>query len=86
MKMMDIWEKANEDAFFDAFANLFFRWEDEKEYEDIKDYLVPIKKMIPEADRMYKSPFGFRAKADDGAIKIFFKKSGRYLKICAKSV
>ena len=45
--------------------NLYCRWQDEKEYEDIKDYAEVIKKKLPEGfemTQMLKSPFGFKFK------------------------
>ena len=48
--------------------NLYFRWLDEREYEDIKDYaraIIPIVNRYGcEFVRMSKKPFGFDFKAD----------------------
>jgi hypothetical protein len=43
-------------------VNLYCRWLDEKDYEDINDYLVVIKKEVPSniiISKMNKRPFGF---------------------------
>lgn len=53
-------------AFFDAayqlFANLYGRWLDEQEYEDINDYIVPLQPIAAEhgvaLTKMTKRPFG----------------------------
>lgn len=42
--------------------NLWARWQDEKEYEDINDYAEPIKAHLPQGfvlEKMTKRPFGF---------------------------
>lgn len=66
-------------------TNLWGRWQDEKEYEDIKDYALPLKSVADAAGveviKMTKSPFGchFRVKAGANAgrtFKVYFK--GRY--------
>ena len=86
MTKKQIWDKANDDQFFNLFFNLYCRWQDEKEYEDIRDYLAVIKKKIPEARAMRKSPFGFIAEATDGKIRIFFKRKGHSIVLCAEYV
>ena len=62
-------------------VNLFMRWQDEKEYEDIKDYGEAIKnKLHPDFIfvSMNKSPFGFKFKVK-GFVEALYriKLSGR---------
>ena len=64
-------------------CNLYDRWLDESEYEDINDYLEVIQKKVPEAFKMHKRPFGFTAKCDDGNIQITVKEDGDYLQLVA---
>lgn len=43
-------------------SNLYGRWQDEKEHEDINDYKAPIEKNLPSGfviTKMNKRPFGF---------------------------
>lgn len=49
----------------DLLINLYCRWMDERQYEDINDYAIPVRKFlanIPEVVtvKMTKKPFGFR--------------------------
>lgn len=66
-------------------CNLYERWQDEKEYEDINDYLTVIQKHIPEAKTISKRPFGITCECDDGKIKISVKVKGNYLTINGES-
>lgn len=59
----ELWNKLHAGELGETIANLFERWQDEKEYEDIKDYREPIQKLLPEGvviKHMTRSPFGFR--------------------------
>jgi hypothetical protein len=53
----------------DKVANLYFRWLDEKEYEDIKDYGEILKPLVEKEEvkfvGMSKRPFGFKYSIDD---------------------
>ena len=56
---------------------LYCRWQDEKEYEDIEDYM---KVVLPEVvkiggtfDKMKKRPFGFTYKLADATYQIFVR-------------
>ena len=47
----------------DFLSNLFGRWQDEREYEDIADYGKAIAAQLPEGFKliaMQKRPFGFK--------------------------
>jgi hypothetical protein len=45
-----------------TFINLYFRWQDEYEYEDIKDYQLPLNSLATKCGvsitKMNKRPFG----------------------------
>lgn len=85
MNKVELWTMTN-DKYTDFLCYLWERWQDEKEYEDINDYLKAIQIRIPGDFKMTKRPFGFVAKCDDGNIHVSVKSQGRYLKLCAKSV
>lgn len=53
------------DSEVEFFGNLYCRWLDEQEYEDIADYKAVIQARIPQMEivKMHKQPFGFTAKA-----------------------
>jgi hypothetical protein len=55
-------------------SNLWSRWQDEKEYEDINDYKLVLEKHIPEdfkIVKMTKRPFGFHFTIGTNAIYAF---------------
>ena len=78
-----LWEKINKEN-ADLLCDLWERWQDEKEYEDIQDYLEVIQKHIPEAYKITKRPFGVHCKCDDGEIHVQVKREGNYLKLVGK--
>ena len=78
-----LWEKINKEN-ADLLCDLWERWQDEKEYEDIQDYLEVIQKHIPEAYKITKRPFGVHCKCDDGEIHVQVKRDGNYLKLVGK--
>lgn len=59
--------------------NLVERWNDEKEYEDIKEYLPAVRRIFeaefPEANitKIYKKPFGFDMHINGGIFRISIK-------------
>ena len=69
MTTKELWEKVREEN-AEFLCYLCERWEDEKEYEDIQDYLKAIQKAIPEAAEITENPFGIICKCDDGNIHI----------------
>jgi len=85
MTKKEIWTKANSDKTAEFLFYLRERWSDESEYEDINEYLTAIQKSIPEAFKIYKRPFGFDCKADDGILNVSIVVQGNYLKLKAKS-
>ena len=70
--------------FMDFFGYLYGRWQDEKEYEDINEYVIPVQKSYPNAFKAFKRPFGFAFHCDDGDVKIVAKRKGRYLNFVAE--
>ena len=81
--MKELWQNVN-DNHANLFFNLWGRWQDEKEYEDIQDYLAVIQKYVPEAYKITKRPFGVHCMCDDGSIHIQVKRNGNYLKMFGK--
>lgn len=59
--------------------NLRDRWQAEKEYEDINDYLVAIQKSIPSAFKIYKRPFAIAVKHNGLAAKISLKAKNGFI-------
>lgn len=87
MKRVELWDKINADEkICDTLFYLRERWQDEKEYEDINDYLEVIKKLVPQATKIYKRPFGVLCACSDGNVKVSVKAKGNALQLCAESV
>lgn len=64
-----VWDGLS-DSDNEMLANLYARWQDEKEYEDINDYLKKIQVFIPEAFKISKRPFAVTCKCSDGNVQI----------------
>lgn len=64
----------------DLMFNLYSRWQDEKEYENINDYAEPIKPKVEAIGgkfiRMNKRPFGFDYQLNGVTYKILVKSTG----------
>ena len=81
----------NNEKVGNAFYNLYDRWQDESEYEDIKEYgrtiFNTINKQYPDYNIKFisatKRPFGVKIQVGDKKVHIFVKVSGPYLQICA---
>jgi hypothetical protein len=62
--------------------NLYSRWLDEKEYEDINDYAAPIKPKVEAIGgtfiKMNKRPFGFDYRLNGVTYNIFINSRGYY--------
>jgi len=86
MTRQEIWAAINEDKTSSFFFSLYERWQDEKEYEDIADYLTAIQKSIPQAYAITKRPFGIKCKGSDGNIHAFIKRTGNEIQLCAKNI
>lgn len=85
----------NSESLFNTFVNLYQRWLDECQYEDIKDYakvlLQKITEILPKGTETTfvggtKRPFGVKFKEDGKTYHVWLKKSGGYLSICMKVV
>lgn len=52
----------------ETMSSLYSRWQDEKEYEDINDYQLPLKTLLEKhgviITQMLKRPFGFKMTMD----------------------
>lgn len=64
----------------ELFYSLYERWQDEKQYEDIKDYLIPaLRTIIAECGltnpTMTKRPFGFTAVLGTATVHVFCQRS-----------
>ena len=89
MNKHQLWAKVNTEndgKIAEFLFYLYSRWQDEKECEDINEYLKAFQARVPEAFKISKRPFGVTCKCDDGNLLICVKKEGRYLKINGKSV
>ena len=85
MKAQELWSKIN-----DKNADLLFylreRWQDEKEYEDINDYLHRIQQDIPEAYKITKRPFGIVCRCSDVDLSVSVVSKGQYLQLVPKAI
>ena len=86
MTKKEIWEAINNGKTSDFLFSLYERWQDEKEYEDIADYLVAIQKSVPQAYAMTKRPFGIKCKGSDGNLHAFIKRNGSKIQLIAKNI
>ena len=83
----------NDEQVWECFFNLYDRWLDEHEYEDINEYgkviFNVINKNYPEYGVSFvastKRPFGIKVKIDDQKIHIHVKNKGGYMVISAKT-
>lgn len=66
----------------ETIINLFYRWQEEKDYEDINDYALLIKPMIEQNGgillNMNKRPFGVTYQLSDAVYQISVYASGKY--------
>lgn len=86
MKVKELWEKINREN-AEMLCYLYDRWQDEKKYEDIKDYLEYAQRDIPEAFKISKRPFGITCKCDDGMLRVTIKRKNEdYLDISGEMI
>jgi uncharacterized protein (DUF849 family) len=80
-------DEANVIAFYRAAAtmmhHLWARWQDEKEYEDIEDYKIPLQEFATQCNvtigRITKRPFGVYIRS--GALEVHCKETNGYYKL-----
>lgn len=80
MLRKDLWVKLC-DKNISFLAMLYDRWQDEKEYEDISEYLEVIKKEIPEAYDITDDTFVITFECTDGFMEVSFVEEGTRLKV-----
>ena len=85
MNTQELWKKINDEN-----ADLLFylreRWQDEREYEDINDYLHRIQQDIPEAYKITKRPFSIVCRCSDADLSVSVVSKGRYLQLVQKAI
>lgn len=61
---------------FTVFVNLYFRWQDEKKYEDFKDYVDVMAGCLPVGSKVLggtKRPLGIKFKYNNQTFHLMFK-------------
>lgn len=87
MKRSDMWEDIIDNEHKSQLLfNLYIRWQNEHEYEDIADYLKVIKAQIPTAYGITKRPFGIKIKCNDGNLKVDVVEKGGYLQLKGRDI
>jgi len=84
MNAQTLWDKIKRDD-ADFLIDLWHRWQDEKDYEDINDYLKAIQRSIPQAYKITKRPFGIRCRCDGCDLVVQIKRNGKYLNMTGES-
>lgn len=78
----------NNEEVSNTFANLWERWQDEKDYEDINEYGKVLHGAINEIGecmlfKATKKPFGVKVYRAGQLIHFYMKRKGSYLVMCA---
>ena len=82
----------NSKSIFNTFINLYYRWGDEREYEDFNDYVSVMRKVVEDvigsvnSIKGTKRPFGVCFKKDNKEYKLFLKFKGRYANLAASCI
>lgn len=92
--MEKVKEIINNTEIINVMYNLYDRWRDESEYEDINEYgkviVDSIHVHLPHLDvkliEPTKRPFGVKLQVGDKKVHIFTRIKGSYVQLCAKSV
>ena len=69
------------------FDYLYWRWQDEKQYEDFNDYVEAMMKFMPSGATLVKGskrPFGVTIKYGGQKVQISLKHRGNYCSLAAK--
>ena len=70
----------------DLLANLYFRWLDERDYEDLKDYKKVIEDNLRiEISAIKSRPFGFRTKCEEKEFDVQVNSKGILIKPVKKN-
>lgn len=69
----------NDSKAVDLMAQLWSRWQDEKGFEDIAEYTIPLAKSYPNVTQAHRKPFGFSFRCDDGTLRIEIRRKGNSL-------
>ena len=67
MTISELSKKLNDET-CNLLFSLYDRWQEEKLYEDLSDYLVAIQKVIPEASEIKSTPFQVTCSCSDGKL------------------
>ena len=92
--MEKVKEIINNTEIVNVMYNLYDRWRDESEYEDINEYgkviVSSIHAHLPHLDVKLigstKRPFGVKLQVGDKKVHVFTRIKGSYVQLCAKSV
>lgn len=92
--MEKVKEIINNETIGNVMYNLYDRWRDESEYEDINEYGKAIVNSIhvhlPHLDVKLigatKRPFGVKLQVGGEKVHIFTRIKGSYVQLCAKSI
>ena len=76
MKTAEQWKEINSEKTAKLLIYLYDRWQDEKKYEDINDYLQAIKRNVPNAYEITGDPFTFKVKCDNGILIVRISEDG----------
>ena len=79
----------NNNSILDTLFNLHNRWQDEKKYEDWKDYenfMIPFASHRFKFIKSTKRPFGFIIQINDTKVNIFLKIRKNSINLAAKAV
>ena len=86
-------ELVNNEKIFNTFFNLYDRWQDESEYEDINEYgkviALTIATEFPcdvKLVQTTKRPFGVKISTTKGVFKLWIKLEGHFASLCGKKI
>jgi len=86
-------ELVNNEKIGNTFFNLYDRWQDESEYEDINEYgkaiALTIATEFPYNVKLIqatKSPFGVKISTSKGVFQLWIKLKGHFASICGKKI
>jgi hypothetical protein len=86
MTRQEMWKHINDTTVGDLMFRLYERWQNEREHEDINEYLKAIQKSVRGAYKMSKRPFGVFVHCTDGDLQVSVKSIGKGIQLFASSV